>query len=124
MIVPEESQHGGDTIITCDWGFNRNAKIVTFYQSTLKLLKEQLAQCELNSNGELIGNANIGNRTKYVTVLGTKRSVSLTIFDVLSNNAGPYWCNITVKGTSKWASSGSKQLNIKRRCNQSVRKYH
>ena len=125
MIVPEESQYGGDTIITCDWGFNRNAKVVTFYRRPEKLPKEQVAEFELKPNGQLI-RAKL-HSTKFDKGLRTKMKVSLIIHDVLKNDTGPYLCKVTVKGTGiseadQTRESGEKRLNIKRRCNQHVGK--
>ena len=121
MIVPEDSQYGGDTTITCDWGFNRNAKTVTFYRSPVELPMEELAKLELDSNGELIGDAKIGNRTKYGEGFQTERSFSLIIYDVLHDTAGPYWCTVAVpipEMTPEEKHSETKRLNITRRCNQ------
>ena len=119
MIVPEESQYGGDTTITCDWGFNRNAKNVTFYRSTVKLPKEQLAKFELDSDGELLDDR-VGDRAKYEKGFGTKRNLSLIIHDVLNNDAGPYWCILNVNDAriskpDQRRESGGKRLKITRR---------
>ena len=119
--MPEETQYGLDTTITCDWGFNRNAKIVTFYRSPVQLPKEQLAKFEFDSNGELIGDGEIGDRKKYRKVLGTKNNISLSIHDV-SQDAGNYWCTVALNITAAEKMSEQKELVITRRYNQNIGK--
>ena len=112
LTVPkEEAQYGGDTNLTCDWGFNRNSKRVKFIHSTTE---QNVGSVDLSPDGHVIS---VGEGIDGVDIIkeqSDERKLTLGIVHVLDR--GPYQCVVEITETGGNVLRSQKEvLNLKRK---------